>query len=309
MTGRGLSWPRPLRPGDRVALVALASPVGPEGWRSAQLALERLGYQVEQGERRSCAPSGYAAGPPAERAAELNRFFQDPEIRGIWCIRGGYTAAQVLPLLDYEEIARHPKVFVGYSDITCLHLALNQRCGFVTYHGPMAYSDLAQRPDPGTMACLKWALGDTPQGIYPERAPLTCIRPGTARGILTGGNLTVLAAAMGTPWALRPEGKLLFLEETGEPVPVVERMLEQLRSAGVFRQAAGVLLGSFSDCVNPAWKEYSCRELFRDFFRECSLPVLAGLSCGHCVPNGTLPLGALCRMDSRAGQLWVEGAG
>lgn len=306
MTRQGLVQPPPLRPGDRVALVAPASPVRPEGWRSAQRALEHLGYRVQPGAQRSGAPSGYAAGTPAERAAELNRLFADPEIRGIWCIRGGYTAAELLPLLDYEEIARHPKVFVGYSDITCLHLALNQRCGFVTYHGPMAYPDLARRPDPRTGESLEVALRGAVRFSNPDGRPLICLQPGTARGMLTGGNLTVLAAAMGTPWALRPEGKLLFLEETGEPVPVVERMLGQLRAAGVFRQAAGVLLGSFSDCRNPAWPEYGCMELFRDFFRDSSPPVLAGLSCGHCCPNGTLPLGRMCRMNSRTGQIWME---
>lgn len=304
MKAAGLTLPPALRPGDTVALVAPASPASPERWRGAKQALERLGYRVRLGERRSAAPSGYAAGPPKARAEELNRLFADPEIRAIWCVRGGYTAARLLPLLDYPRIAGTPKVFVGYSDITCLHGALNQRCGFVTYHGPMAATDLAEQPNPETVASLRAALAGESCFCDPGGKPLSCLRPGEARGILTGGNLTLIASQLGTPWALEPEGKVLFLEEVGEPVPALERLLTQLADAGIFERAAGVLLGSFSGCKNRFWPEYGPMELFRDFFRDCSKPVLAGLSCGHCCPNGTLPLGRMCQVDGGMGQIW-----
>lgn len=303
MNDTGLTLPPILQRGDTVALVAPASPASPERWRGAKRALERLGYQVRLGERRSAAPSGYAAGTPGERAAELNRLFADPEIRGIWCVRGGYTAASLLPLLDYEGIARTPKVFVGYSDITCLHTAINQRCGFVTYHGPMGATDLAEQSHPETLASLGAALAGEDRFRNPGGTPLTGLRRGEARGVLTGGNLTLIASRLGTPWALEPEGKLLFLEEVGEPVPALERLLTQLADAGVFDRAAGVLLGSFSECKNRFWPEYGPMELFRDFFRDYPKPVLAGLRCGHCCPNGTLPLGRMCRVDSGGGSI------
>ncbi|MGM9537612.1 MAG: LD-carboxypeptidase [Candidatus Onthomonas sp.] len=298
-----LTLPPPLRRGDRVALLAPASPGTPERWRAGQRALEHLGYQVVPGDRLSPEPGGYAAGPAVNRAEALNRAFSDPEIRGIWCLRGGYTTAQLLPLLDYEEIARHPKVFVGYSDITGLHTALNQRCGFVTYHGPMAASDLAEQPHPETVASLCAALAGERRFYNPGGEPLRCLRPGTAEGILTGGNLTILVSRLGTPWALEPVGKLLFLEDVGEQVPVLERMLTQLRDAGVFQAAAGVLLGAFTDCKNRCWPEYGPMELCRDFFRDYEKPVLSGLRCGHCRPNGTLPLGRRCRVDAQRGEL------
>lgn len=306
MTGCGLALPPPLRRGDRVALVAPASPGTPERWRSGVRALEQLGFQVITGNRFGSEAGGFAAGPAQARAEELNRLFADPEIRGIWCLRGGYTAAQLLPLLDYEAIGRTPKVFVGYSDITCLHTALNQRCGFVTYHGPMAAPDLAEQPNADTRASLWAALRGEKRFYNPGGRKLVCLRPGKAQGVLAGGNLTLIAARLGTPWALEPEGKLLFLEEVGEPVPVLERMLRQLADAGLFARAEGVLLGSFSGCKNRFWPEYGPMELCRDFFRDDPKPVLAGLSCGHCCPNGTLPLGRMCRVDAERGRIQFQ---
>lgn len=306
MRPAGLTLPPRLRRGDRVALVAPASPVKPEQRRRAELALQGLGYLVEPGIQRDPLPSGYAAGTAQARAEELNRLFLDDRIGGIWCLRGGYTGAGLLPLLDYGGIARHPKVFVGYSDVTCLHTALNQRCGFVTYHGPMAATDLAEQPHPETLASLQAALAGEPCFSNPGGGELVCIRSGEAVGILAGGNLTLLVSRLGTPWALEPEGKILFLEEVGEPVPVLERMLTQLGDAGVFARISGVLLGSFTGCINPYQKRYGPMELLWDFFQGYSKPVLAGLQCGHCCPNGTLPLGRLCRMKSSQGQIWFE---
>lgn len=306
MNTGGLLVPPTLQMGDTVALVAPASPVSPERWRGALRALQRLGYQVHQGEQRCAAPSGYAAGASRARAEELNRLFADPKIRAIWCVRGGYTAASLLPLLDYTCIAQNPKVFVGYSDITCLHVVLNQRCGFVTYHGPMAASDLAEQPSEETLASLRAALAGARRFSNPGGRELYSLRPGQARGQLAGGNLTLIATRLATPWALQPDGKILFLEEVGEPVPVLERLLRQLADAAVFERAAGVLLGSFSDCKNRFWPEYGPMELCEDFFRGYTKPVLAGLQCGHCCPNGTLPFGRICRLNSDAGTICFE---
>lgn len=306
MRPAGLILPPRLRRGDRVALVAPASPAGPERWHRAKRALELLGYQVELGVQRDAMPSGYTAGTAKDRAEELNRLFQDDRIRGIWCLRGGYTGAGLLPLLDYESIARHPKVFVGYSDVTCLHTALNQRCGFVTYHGPMAATDLAEQPRSDTLACLQAVLAGEPCFVNPGGGGIACVRPGEAVGVLTGGNLTIIASRMGTPWALKPEGKILFLEDIDEPVPVLERMLNQLADTGVLARVSGVLLGSFEGCINPYQKGYGPLELFCDFFHDYPKPVLSGLQCGHCCPNGTLPLGQVCWVDGQRGQIRFE---
>lgn len=286
-----------------MALVAPASPVSKQVWAMARRALEDLGYTVEEGERRSPFLSGAGAGSPRDRGRELNQLFARREIRAIWCVRGGYTAAQVLPYLDFEGIAQQPKVFLGYSDITCLHVALNQRCGFVTYHGPMAGVDLCPQPDPETQSSLQAALEGIGRFRNPGGGPLRPLCPGRAEGILTGGNLTLLAAGLGTPWALEPAGKVLFLEEVGEKVMALERMLYQLKAAGVFRQVAGVVLGTFTDCDNPWRRAYGPEELLRDFFRGFGKPVVAGVQCGHTRPNATLPLGRMCVLDGERGEL------
>lgn len=291
--------PPRLERGSLVALTAPASPVTPEGRRAGIRALEWLGFTVEAGQSLRRNENGYAAGCPRERAEELNRAFADPAVRAIWCARGGYTAAQVLPWLDYGLIARNPKPFIGYSDITAFHTAFQQRCGFVTWHGPMACSDLAEHPVSGTLNSLRSALALEAELDYnnPNGAPLCVIRPGVGEGVLTGGNLSVLASLLGTPWAVETKGKILFLEDVGEPVPVLERLLWQLHAAGILEGAAGILLGSFADCKNRYCPEYDPMALFRHFFRTFPGPVIGGLRCGHCVPTATLPLGCLCRVE------------
>ena len=288
-----------LSPGATVFLTAPASPVTEEQARQGVAALEHLGFSVQTGQSLSESCRGYAAGTPQARGAELNRAFADPAVDAVWCARGGYTAASVLPFLDYPRISCHPKPFIGYSDITALHAALNQYSGLVTWHGPMACSDLAARPEPGTLDCLGEMLMSGGVRLYrnPDGSSLQVLRPGRAEGITVGGNLTVFCSLLGTRWMPETAGRILFLEEVDEPVPAVERLLVQLERAGVFYRAAGVLLGCFTRCENRYCAQYDVNALLRDFFSRFPIPVTGGLECGHCSPTGTLPLGGLCRMD------------
>ena len=291
---------RPLSPGATVFLTAPASPVTEEQAQRGVEALEALGFCVRTGQSLSQRCKGYAAGTSQARGAELNRAFADPAVDAVWCDRGGYTAASVLPFLDYPRIARHPKPFIGYSDITALHAALNQYSGLVTWHGPMACSDLASHPEPGTLNCLREMLMTGGVRCYrnPDGTPHQVLRPGRAEGLMAGGNLTVFCSLLGTRWMPETAGRILFLEEVDEPVPAVERLLRQLEQAGVFYPAAGVLLGRFTGCENRYCPEYDVNALLRDFFSRFPIPVTAGLECGHCSPTGTLPLGAVCRMEN-----------
>ncbi|MCC8181885.1 MAG: LD-carboxypeptidase [Clostridiales bacterium] len=247
---------------------------------------------------------GDAAGTPEERAACGHAAFADDTVQGIWCVRGGYTCAQVMPLLDYGLIAAHPKPVIGYSDITALHAALWRQCGLPSWHGPMAWPDLAEQPHRETEACLLTMLAASGRTVFhnPGGRALTVLRPGNAFGPLVGGNLTVLASLLGTPWFPETAGAVLFLEDVREPVPSLERMLFQLKSAGVFEKASAILLGRFADCENRRYPAYGADALFRDFFRAFHGPVTAGLQCGHCCPNGTLPLGRQCQV--RDGEIW-----
>lgn len=307
-------FPLRLAPGDTVALVAPSSPTPPEQAEAARLALEELGFRVRMGRSVfSSEPRGYAAAPARVRAEDLNRAFADPSVRGIWCLRGGSASIHLLPLLDYRLIARNPKVFVGFSDITNLHTAFQQRCGLVTYHGPMAgmMPDL-ERFDDFTRRSLFAALemGDCLCPENPPGEPVTGLRPGRAGGPLTGGNLTLVAATLGTPYQIDARGRVLFLEDVDEQVYRIDHMLHQLKYAGVLEQAAGLVFGDFARCENRYAPDYGVYELLRDFLADYSKPVLWGVKAGHCSPALTLPLGAMCTIDGDRGTLrFTRGCG
>ncbi len=303
----GVLFPPPLRKGDTVLLFAPSSPLsGEQSVEDIARAVEALGYRTRIGETcRGAAACGYAAAPAARKAEELNRAFADPTIHGIWCVRGGSTAWQMLPFLDYEAVRRHPKALIGFSDVTSLHLALQRRCGLVTWHGPTANRTLDWGEEDFSRRSLEAALGDW-ESLPVENPPdsrLTALRPGRAEGILVGGNLSLVAASIGTPWQVETEGKILFLEDVGEDVYALERMLAQLWYGGIFDRAAGVLLGAFTQCANRYREDYGPEALMADFFREYPKPVLLGLRSAHVSPMVTLPLGATCHMDAGTGRV------
>ncbi len=301
-------FPPPLRRGDLIALTAPSSPLGPDRpVEDIARQAEALGFRVRIGDScRQETVCGYAAAPAAVRAADLNAAFADPAVRAVWCVRGGSTAWQLPPLLDYDAICRDPKAFIGFSDVTTLHMAIGRRCALVTYHGPMASSLL--EPDVKftsfTQDSLFTALRAWDYLVpgNPPGEPVEVLRPGQAAGRLVGGNLSLVAASLGTPWQVDARDAVLFLEDVGEEVYALDRMLSQLRCAGVFAAVSGIVLGTFTGCVNGYRADYGPRELMADFFRDCAKPVLYGVKAGHCTPMLTLPLGAMCRIDG--GRLW-----
>lgn len=328
-TGAGIrcSSPPPLTPHARIGLVAPASPIRREEYFACKRRLEELGFSVltAEGLKRGEQQYGYLAGSSAQRAADLNRLFADPQVEAIFCVRGGYGSAQLLPKLDYEMIRRNPKIFVGYSDITSLHAALCRYCGLVTFHGPMVKTDLLPEPNGALDAtegqlCGAW---DAAAGMdytlrqllfackerafsfeNPAGCPLETIRRGSAVGRLAGGNLSVLAKLFGTPYAPELEGTILFLEDVDESIPRVHMYLTQLEHAGVFRKACGVLLGDFTNCTNERYDpSLDCKTFLQDYFGRMEIPVLGNLYSDHRSPMGTLPLGAVCRMDAAAGRV------
>ena len=300
--------PNPLYPGARVALVAPASAL-PEASLAAAVAHVK-GLGLDPVVYPSCYfknRHGYFAAPDAQRAQDLQDAFLDPSIAGVLCARGGYGAHRVLPLLDLPAIAAHPKYFSGYSDVTALHTAFNQHCGLVTFHTTMPSTEYANL-DGYTMAYLRRALFGPHAGRYenPPDQPLKALRGGAAQGPLCGGNLSLLAASLGTPWEIDTKGKLLFLEDIGEKTYRVDGMLTQLRNSGKLRDCAGILLGAWTDCV-PEYedKTLTLDEIFRELLVPAGVPVLSGLACGHILPTLSLPLGLTARMDADAGTLEV----
>lgn len=299
--------PRSLFPGARVALVCASSAVPEDRLEPAVSVVRALG--LEPVLYPSCffaRRHGYLAATDEQRAADINAAFADNSIDGVLSIRGGYGAHRILPLLDWDDIRAHPKYFSGYSDVTALHTAFNQDCGFVTYHTVMPSTEYYKPLDDYSLDWLKRALFGALAGpaANPDSKPLETLVPGKAAGLLCGGNLSLLAASLGTPWEIDTRGKLLFLEDIGERTYRIDAMLTQLRNAGKFRDCAGVILGAWTDCV-PEYPEKTLElpEIFAELIAPAGKPAVMGLACGHVLPTLSLPLGGMAALDADAGTL------
>lgn len=300
--------PKPLFPGARVALVAPASAVPEEKLPGALDLVRRLG--MEPVLYPSCYfanRDGYLAATDAQRAEDINRAFADKTIDGVWCIRGGYGGHRILPLLDADAIRKNPKWFGGYSDVTALHLFLNQVCNLATFHCTMPSTE--PHPNAYTLGYLKKALFGGLDGVIsnPDGQSIRTLVPGEAEGVLCGGNLSLLAASLGTPWEVDTKGKILFLEDIGEKTYRLDSMLTQLRNAGKFRDCAGILLGAWTDCV-PEMPERTLTldEIFTQLIVPAGKPAVMDLACGHCATTLALPMGRKCRLDADAGSITLE---
>jgi len=280
--------PKKLKKGDTVALVAPSGCADETMLERAVRAVEDLGLCPLVTE--SCrSRHGYFAGSDSMRARDQAVGHTDRLVHGIFALRGGYGAARLLPLLDFEAISRHPKVFCGYSDITALHIAYNQRCGFVTYHAPMPGTEL-YKADPFTLASF---LGNVMEGYTAPDLTFTPRIPGTAKGILTGGNLSLIVSTLGTPYEIDTTDKILFIEEVGEAPYRVDRMLLQLAQAGKLAACRAVILGSFAPETTK-----SLSQAIEEILVPLQIPLGTDLPCGHCLPTATLPLGAFARIQN-----------
>jgi muramoyltetrapeptide carboxypeptidase len=258
-------------------------------------ALRELGFEVRASPGLTDRER-FTAGSVERRLAELHGLFEDDAVAGIVCARGGAGAGWLLPRLDTELLRAHPKVFVGYSDITLLHLYLN-RLGLVTFHGPMVAWELAS----GAYDRASFLSGVTGQGAPYASAPddLVSLRPGTAQGVLRGGCLSLLAAAAGTPWALRSGGEptLLFLEDVDEKPYRIDRLLLQLRLSGALQDVVGIVFGDMKGCSPGLDADYSLEDVILEALAGLEVPIAIGLSSGHTAhPSLTLPLGVQARL-------------
>jgi muramoyltetrapeptide carboxypeptidase len=291
--------PPKLKMGDTLSIVAPASTVeSRDGFEQGAAALERMGFRVRFDER-IFHPTRYLAGNDASRAEELMRSFEDPSIQAIIALRGGYGCARLMPLLSKKRLRRHPKIFMGFSDITALHLFFNRHFGWITIHGPMANSSaLGDFPvDQESHLLSLWTDPEyRPTLNFPE---LDAWFPGTAEGNLTGGCLSIVTTSLGTPYEIRTEGKILFLEDQGEPPYRLDRMLTHLRLSGKLQNVAGFLLGQFPDC-EPTKGDYSSKDVLRDLLTELRVPIIANFPAGHGESNWAIPLGAKIRIDADA---------
>lgn len=288
------------------ALIGLIAPAGPAALDvdAARQWMAARGYGLRVfpgvGQRE-----GYLAGSDEVRLNDLHEAFADPAIDAIFCLRGGYGTPRLLDRLDFSLLRANPKPFVGYSDITALHLAIHRYAGFVTFHGPLFNADLLANKQPPTESSLFSMLSGQLQAgsrlIHPPTYPLTTLAPGIACGRLLGGNLSMIAATMGTAYEIDANGIILFIEDVNEPLYRIDRLLTQLRLSGKLAQVAGVLVGDIAG-VEIAGLE----RLLKQTFEPLCIPLLSGWRSGHCDPNLTLPMGARVRLDAGEKTLVLE---
>jgi len=314
---RALIRPKALQSGDTVGLITPATYVSdPDRLALVQRTVEYFGLKPKFG-RNVRKRAGYLGGSVQERLDDLHAMFEDPEVRAVFCIRGGYGSGQLLDRIDYSLIRRNPKIFLGYSDITALHLAIQKQAGLITFHGPMMLARFTEY----TRRLFRKALFDKePLGLIsnpPDSDPLRpahmyrTVRGGIARGPLTGGNLSLICSLMGTPYEPETRGRILFIEDVGEEPYSLDRMLTQLRLAGKLQAAAGVIFGECAACrprdFQPSFENtLSTGEVVDDILGPLSVPVLAGLTIGHTDDQATLPLGVMATLDAGRGQLIIE---
>lgn len=299
--------PKRLKLGDTIGVVAPGSPTTEEKVEKVYNKLTKMGFKVAMG--KSCySKYGYLAGKDELRAEDLNNMFGDKEINGIICLRGGYGTIRILDLLDYNLIKNNPKVFVGYSDITALHIAINKLSNLVTFHGPMAASDLIGHISEFSLNSLYNSILNEQFNPFIENPleELKAINGGVAEGEIIGGNLSLIASTIGTPYEIDTKGKILFIEEIGEEPYRIDRMLTQLRLSNKLQEVEGIILGNFNNC-SPEDPDMSLtlEEVIDNIIKPLNKPTLLNLQAGHCEPTITIPFGVKARLDADRKQITI----
>lgn len=290
MKAMRLNYPQSLEPGDRIAMVAPASPFDRDRFQRALEVIQRMGFEPVFTDR-IFHKNGYLAGTEYHRIRDIEEFFASPDVKALWATRGGYGTMRLLSGLDYQAISDTPKIFIGCSDITALLNTFYSRCSMPVFHGPVAAS-LADADEKTLKGFLNAIAGSQPLQLQAD--PALVIREGRASGPVLGGNLATLCHLLATPYAPDFKGCILFIEDTGEKPYRIDRMLTQMQLAGCFDYIAGLAAGSFRNC-GP---EDMLHRIIADLFANSSFPVVTGFPAGHCRPNITLPLGVEATLDS-----------
>ena len=299
--------PAPLRSNDTIGLVSPASIVGDDKkYDEVVTRIKQLGFKVKEGPHARD-KFGYFAGTDEQRAQDLNAMFADPEVDAIMPFRGGWGANRILEFLDYELIAQNPKILVGYSDITSLLLAIYAKTGLITFHGPVAKSiwtyftreEFQKALSNVQMHTLARPTGDE----YKQYGSLTTITPGKASGRIVGGNLTVLTAMIGSEYLPDWNNKILFLEDVGEDVYRIDRMLTQLKLSGVLDQISGFIFGQCTGCDYDESQGFTLDEILNQHIKPLGIPAYSGALIGHIDDMLTLPVGLSVDINADEGSI------
>jgi muramoyltetrapeptide carboxypeptidase len=301
-SGIQLVKPRALRPGDVVGIVAPASNIKQADLETGCEALRRAGYKPFYFDS-SLDRDIYFAGSVERRVQELEAMFERDEVRAIVCARGGYGANYLLNQLDLEKIESHPKIFVGYSDITCLLTHFTDAAGLVTFHGPMAAKDWAHE---GGVDQSSWqsTLSQSSPWDVPLNQQATGLVDGEAQGMLYGGCLSILVASLGTPFEIKTTGAILFLEDVAAKPFQVDRMLMQLKLAGHLAAVRGIVFGEMLDCLQSPTQDYTLQEVIVRIVGDLGIPIAFGVKSGHVTSgNITLPFGVQANLSVKNRQV------
>jgi len=311
-SGNSILRPRRLRTGDTVGLIAPASPAwDDERIRFSGDLIRSFGFVVKEGAHLYDRDQ-YLAGNDRDRASDVNEMFADESVNAIFSLRGGYGTPRILPYIDYDMIARNPKVFIGYSDLTGLLIAIHQRTGLIGFHGPSVDNNLSDYALAEFTKILMeptshTVIGEAPpitlrEGFVERRNRVTRYAAGTADGRLTGGNLTLVSTLMGTPYEPDFRGRIVFLEDVNEAPYRIDRMLTQLWLAGKLQHAAGIAFGKFTKTEDEG-NTHSVEEIIRHRCSSLGIPVVSGLMIGHIADKTVVPIGVMARLDADSGSL------
>lgn len=308
--GKSVDWIRPakLLKGDTVGVAAPAGPVDPDQLEKGLQVIRNMGFNPRLGEsvlRRH----RYLGGTDSERAADLIAMIESPDIKAILCARGGYGVNRILANLDPRKIRRHPKIFVGSSDITLLHLFLNQRCSLVSFHGPMVAGSFGRSPMKESQKQFRDLLMGKKTGTKVKASKAKVIKPGSATGKVTGGCLTLLCRSLKTRYEIQTKDKLLLIEDVNEPLYRLDGMLWQLKSAGKFKDVRGIILGEMIKCQPRNKALGTLEDMYHDLFADLEVPILMNCPIGHGKEMWTVPLGMESTLDTKKKTLDFQGCG
>jgi len=305
--------PDRLSKGDKVALITPGSPITLAQYRKAKANIESIGLVPVDG-KYVHEHNGFIAGDDQQRLLDLHWAFETKEIKAVWCVRGGYGCARLLPLLDFDLIKKNPKIFIGYSDVTVLLNAITQRTGIITYHGPIGAHQfipkvvenikavLFDNTKEVTLSIAKPFLEEKDEGFFDK-----VIHEGSVTGELAGGNLALVHSVMGTPYEIDFKDKLVFLEDIHEKPYALDRMFTNLLLGNKFNDAKGIALGVFADCQpKPTDDSISLEEMIEDRMSSLSCPSLYGLAFGHIHDNMILPIGEQATLDTFEKELVIS---
>lgn len=302
--------PPHLKKGDLIGLISPAStPDNLERINEGVRYLESLGYRVVIGKNVGKV-RGYLAGTDEERLSDLHEMFSNKNVKAIFCVRGGYGTIRFLDRVDYSLIKKNPKIFVGYSDITALQLAIFKKTGLITFSGPMAAVDFAGEVNQFTAETFwRMVTSTKPFGNMknPENEKISCFNHGHAKGILLGGNLSLVCSLLGTPFLPEFNKSILFLEDVDEKPYRIDRYFAQMKLAKIFDKVSGIVLCNFTNCVetDTTKKSLTLNEVVYDYFSKIRKPTLYNLIYGHINPKNTIPIGVNAAIDCNKGSVEI----